>query len=231
MFDGLLLDADASDYPFHFETHMRGNPHLIQPCVPFPYLTPTALTIVRGILETRDKEMRSSERTPCFLRGLGYTSSFIRNLCYHPDVLSYLRPQTGIHLQPHYLLSNVGHVNKGVPNDREVDRWHYDSVAYVLILLISDPNTFEGGILEYENERAEVVPVHFSQAGYAVFMKGSQVKHHVTSVKTGIRLSMIHSYIDRDDPIDRTTLSTFDQEVQFSQEYACRHVYYPSETL
>jgi hypothetical protein len=44
---------------------------------------------------------------------------------------------------------NVAHVNFGkIDPSYEVDKWHFDSVEYVFVVIISDIEGMEGGALE-----------------------------------------------------------------------------------
>lgn len=187
----------------------------------FHFLTVRALAVLHEIIHEHARLIRSNDRHT-FLRGLGYHSAYVRDLCYDPAVLAHLRALTGLDLIPHYLFSNVGHVNVGVPNDREVDRWHLDSVPYVLVILLSDPEIFSGGVLEYEKDGA-IVPVRFTAAGQAFFMKGSSVRHHVTRLVSGRRLTLINSYMERHD--HTTNLETFRHEENFEAELRYRPIF------
>lgn len=80
---------------------------------------------------------------------------------------------------------------------------HVDSVDYVLIVLLSDPEGMEGGELQvvanHEPEEALrllekfdgappkefVRSVKIPKAGWAVMMQGSKIAHHVTEVTKG----------------------------------------------
>lgn len=95
--------------------------HRIDFLKPFLFLSYRSIKILIEIIEKNYYRSRSSDRIPIFIRGLGYHSRFIRDLCYHSDTLNHLRKLTGINLIPHYLFSNVGHVNIGIPNDKEID--------------------------------------------------------------------------------------------------------------
>jgi len=210
------LPVIQADYNFYFKNHIISIDS-IENLKPFCFLTSNALEILHQIIEKNKVHIQSNERIPNFLRGLVYYSTFIRDLCYHSLVLEYLSKLTGIQLIPHYLASNVGHVNIGLVNQKDVDQWHYDSVPYVLIVLLTDPTKFQGGNLEYElNDKIHCVP--FCSAGDAIFLKGSEIKHHVTRVLSGKRITLINSYMDANDLIDSSKLPTFSKEEHFHQE-------------
>lgn len=141
LFSQLHLSSGI-DYEFDISRHIvRVDPLVRTDSDSFVFLTPECVRILLDILDSHADKIQSSDRISSYLRGLGYHSSFLRNLCYSASVLEYLQSITGLNLMPHYLFSNVGHVNIGLPNQRDVDHWHYDSVPYVLILLLTDPMT------------------------------------------------------------------------------------------
>lgn len=211
------LHDNFIDYEFNPAKHIS-DPKVIQELKPFSFLTVRCVNILNTIIESHMHMMTSSERISHYIRGLGYHSSFIRDLCYAPTILELLKRLTGIDLVPHYIFSNVGHINIGMPNEKDVDQWHYDSVPYVLVILLSDPSSFQGGILEYEYE-SNIIPVIFSKAGEAFFMKGSEIKHHVTPLTHGRRLTLINSYMDMNALTDSTNLDTFKNDHHFEKEY------------
>jgi len=216
---------DLHDHYVDFEFDMGKNIIVqnndIESFKTFPLLTNESISILLRIIETHKDKIQSNKRTANYIRGLGYHSSFIRDLCYHQEMLLYLQKITGLDLVPHYLFSNIGHINIGLPNEKDVDDWHYDSVPYVLIILISEPENFTGGRLEYELD-GHIQQVYFPIAGSAFFMKGSSIKHHVTRVCSGKRISLINSYIDKKNPHDETILKTFEHEPCFSKEIKYR---------
>jgi len=218
------LHPDSIDYPFDLSNHIVRLEE-IREFESFPFLTPESIQILHQIINSHSDKIQSNDRISFYLRGLGYHSSFLRDLCYSPPILQYLRHITGIELIPHYLFSNVGHVNIGLPNQKDVDHWHYDSVPYVLILLVTDPMTFEGGILEYEKE-SRVFQVRFPHAGYAFFMKGSEIRHHVTTLHSGRRWTLINSYMDKKETRDTTNLKTFEKDPAFQKEMQHKPIFY-----
>lgn len=106
-----------------------------------------------------------------------------------------------------------------------IDQWHFDSVPYVLIILLSDPTTFEGGILEFEYDN-KINQVDFPNIGYAFFMKGSEIRHHVTKLLFGKRITLINSYMDKDDHDDITNLKTFEKDENFLKEIEYKNKFF-----
>ncbi len=64
---------------------------------------------------------------------------------------------------PHPMVSNFSHTNIGLPGRTEdVDKWHLDSVDYVLVLGMSDMSENVGGALEIAKEKKEIACTLFS---------------------------------------------------------------------
>jgi hypothetical protein len=206
-----------TDYSFDFEKHIIQQ-KLVKEFEPFPFLTKDCLEILKKIIENEKKNVQSNDRISNFIRGIGYSSTFVRELCYHPKVLEYLKNLTELDLEPHYLLSNIAHINIGLPNNKDVDKWHFDSVSYVLIIILSEPEEFKGGILEYKKDD-QIHQVKFKKAGEAFFMRGSKIEHHVTPVLEGNRMTLINSYMDSNETQDDTRIETFEKEKNFREEY------------
>lgn len=224
MFSTFFSETDSpppmDDVVFEFEKHIVQTASYL-PLQPFLFLNRASVDILNSILDSHEEQFkRSNHRTACFLRGLGYVSSFIKSLGDHPDVLDYLSLLTGISLIPHYLFSNIGHVNIGTSSQNQnVDDWHYDSVPYVLIILLTSPTEFDGGHLEYVKDDG-ILRITFPEAGYALFMKGSEIRHRVTRVTRGCRRTIIFSYMDRHERKDTTRLETFENDTFFNKELA-----------
>lgn len=218
------LHNNLIDYDFNFNKSINCLDK-IENLKPFKYLSENSIKILNEIIDNNKDLIKSSDRIPSFIRGIGYHSNFIRELCYNDEILKYLKKITGINLIPHYLFSNVGHINIGLPNNKEIDKWHFDSVPYVLIILLSDPKNFSGGILEYEIN-SKIYQVYFPNAGYAFFMKGSEIKHHVTKLNFGKRITLINSYMDKDVSLDSTNLKTFENDENFKNEYKFKDVFF-----
>jgi hypothetical protein len=218
------LHNNVIDYEFNFSKHIIYLDE-IKDLESFAFLTSDSIKILNQIIDSNIDKIKSNERISYYIRGLGYYSNFVRNLCYNSDILDYLKKLTGIDLIPHYLFSNVGHINIGIPNEKEIDHWHYDSVPYVLIILLTNPDTFVGGVLEYE-KNSEIFQVNFSDVGCAFFMKGSEIKHHVTQLYSGRRLTLINSYMDKNEIYDTTNLKTFEKDEYFQKEYLYKQKFF-----
>jgi len=84
------------------------------------------------------------------LRGLGYHSKFIEDFLHDESFLDQVSKIAGERLCPSTFGSHIVQVNFGkVGNDKaEVDKWHFDSVDYVLVIILSDIEDMVGGELE-----------------------------------------------------------------------------------
>lgn len=162
------------------------------------------------------------------LRGLYYLSPFVRDVMTCPVLLAHLEKFTGEPVVPHFLSMNSPAVNFGKAPARQgsttdsdaadqkvVDHWHFDSVAYVGVALVSDTAEMVGGDLQVMkkekfaavdmlNTQAEgtkipedvLVTVKYEKPGYCILVQGSEILHHVTRVEKAKedRLSFIMAF-------------------------------------
>jgi len=203
----------------------------------FRLLSEEGVTVLRRILERNQRLLRTCQRIPSFIRGMAYTSRFIRDLNESPVVLEALSRFAGQKLLPHYLGMNYSHTNFGrlpkpgtLLNEIPVDQWHTDSVPFVLIIILSDLSGMVGGELQCIRRKgraagfeliertqnhvdaADLLNVSYEKKGYALFMQGSEIVHHVTSVQSAIepRITMVNSYMPANCfADDRTVYATF----------------------
>ncbi len=173
----------------------------------FRFLSDEGVRVLRDIVARNMKYARTSERQPTHLRGLAYTSKFIRDLNEDPRVIALISKLAGQPLIPHYLPMNYAHVNVGkLPKDptaaanAPVDMWHADSVPFVVIVILSDMKDMVGGELQCVRRKGrpaafdlikqtdnhvepkDLLNVSYERQGYALFMQGSEIVHHVTGV-------------------------------------------------
>jgi len=186
---------------------------------PFRLLSDEGVRAMREIISNNEANTRSFERTPKLLRGLAYRSKFIRDFLYSEEIFDHMEKMARTPMNPHGILMHAAQINFGVGkknggSDKPTDAWHLDSVPYVLILLLSDPEEFEGGetkVARYRNPedgladiKKGAIPSNFVEtlklpgAGYAMFMQGDKVPHTVMPVTSGLRLSLVNSYMSRD---------------------------------
>eukprot|EP00912_Choanoflagellata_sp_UC4_P002251 UC4_evm1s1428 len=118
----------------------------------FKVLSPVGLGKLRAEIERLEPLAVESPRIPKVLRGTAYHSKFICDLCTSPRLTAFLSNVAGTELVPHPMKIMHGHVNLA-PKDksRAVDRWHVDTVPFVLVLFVTDPDLYTGG--EWERAR------------------------------------------------------------------------------
>lgn len=166
-----------------------------------------------------DRECRrigkGNARATHFVRGVGYTSRWMRDFTYDTSVTDMLSDMARDNLWPHTMTMSVGHTNVGeVATGKPVDKWHVDSTDYVFIIIISDIEEMEGGLLRvlqqpdssgsyFKTLQTNGVPpelvetVRYTGPGFGIFMQGSKILHAVTSVLQARepRYSLVNSYM------------------------------------
>lgn len=197
---------------------------------PFRVLSDEGIAAARRSIAANKHLSKSNERASNYVRGLGYASKFHRSFAYSSDVLALLSKIAGDDLSPHSMAMNISHLNIGEVNTgKPVDKWHIDSVDYVLVLIISDTSDMEGGDLQvlqlrdatgstFKQLQANGIPsdlvetVKYTGPGYGIFMQGSKILHTVTEVLKGRepRVSLVNSFMSTN-PFaeDKTRLATF----------------------
>jgi hypothetical protein len=214
----------------------------------FKVLSDEGIRIVRKIIDDglpRSKSFGVGNRTPSSLRGLGYTSQFIKDFNECPILTNFLSKFAGLKLIPHTYMTSYSHCNIGaVGNNVPVDQWHADSVPFVLVILMSDlgPSAKGGELQVLKMSREEsfktlaetdgnppsdkLVNVVYPGVGYALFMQGSHMVHHVTPVQNGAcsRITVVNSYMPLDATVpDDTRLAVFKNEPETCYYEFARH--------
>jgi len=166
---------------------------------PFQLLSAEGLSVVRSIVSReKHRAVASARGSKQALRGLYYSSPFLRDLQNCPQLLSMFEDFVGEPLLPHFCFSNSPQVNFSTPGSlTPVDHWHNDSIAYAGVVVISDMDGMEGGDLELfrgskelgkkllkeeKLEKAMVEKVSYENPGKMILTHGSEVLHHVTPV-------------------------------------------------
>ena len=155
-----------------------------------------------------------SARIPRVLRGTTWKSEFIHGLCHSPALAAFVSGIARCELIAHPMEIMNGHINLA-PRDpsRSVDRWHYDTTPFVLVLFVSSPSHYDGGEFEYfvgpldeaerllKENRGELpaercATVGAQTQGHAVFQQGSQVFHRARRVTRGTeRTTFVQSFV------------------------------------
>jgi len=178
---------------------------------PFQLLSPAGVAVVKQIVE-REKHTcfsgaRGSKRS---LRGLYYSSPFIRDLQNCPELLRIFGEMIGEPVLPHANYSSSPQINLSTPGSKSpVDHWHVDSVSYVGVVIISDMTHMKGGDLEVfmgtkeegyktleekglQGFEENIETVSYEETGKMILAQGSEIFHHVTPVTTDtVRTSLI----------------------------------------
>lgn len=150
---------------------------------------------------------RGSKRT---IRGLYYSSKFIRDLQNCTELSDFFRKVCGERLIPHPSFSNSPQVNISFEGGTKgpVDHWHWDSVAYTGVVLLSDMSKMKGGNLEVammeKNKALEAIAnnqicpteiIEYEKPGKMILAQGAEILHHVTPVESKeCRISMIFGF-------------------------------------
>jgi hypothetical protein len=220
---------------------------------PFPVLSAQGVEKIRDVLRRLEPYVRRNPRTrrvPAVLRGTAFRSRFIRDLSLSPAVVDHLSRIAGTDLVPTAYSHQLGHTNFP-PDDLSQPNvgWHHDENAFVLVLVIHDPATVDGGEFQYFNgTRYEgrdllaaagdlppdrLVAPRFPAAGYAILMQGSAILHRAAPLRTpGYRVSVVTSYDTRDVSYPDPNRFYFvaggfgDVDPNARLERACRYVEY-----
>ncbi|KAJ3331530.1 hypothetical protein HDU93_009624, partial [Gonapodya sp. JEL0774] len=226
---------------------------------PFRVLSDEGVRAFRAVAERQSKYCpqikQSDERTPLSLRGLGYTSPFIRAYQRSSELDAHLSAMSLDPVCAHPMGLNYSQINVGaVGIDKPVDAWHFDSVDYVLVVILSDSEDMVGGELQVLMKPKDMavatleetkgalgeevlMTVKYPGPGYGIFMQGSCMLHHVTPVVSAPnpRMSLINSYASRSLHLpDRTSGKVFlegDPPHVAVGEYARHKAWRASENL
>lgn len=194
---------------------------------PFRLLSEEGVAAVQAV--TRALKARCSRiagnRVPTHLAGGVYRSRFLRDFCRCPRVAAFLSEIAETPLAPHSMPSQQVYVNYQPEDIRKaVDAWHFDSVGFDYVLMVSDPAAIEGGRFQFfrgtreEAARAlgletaalpfgshgELPPERVEEAdfpgpGYALFQQGCMVVHRASRLLgSGERITMVPCYVSRD---------------------------------
>jgi hypothetical protein len=90
-----------------------------------------------------------ANRLGSYARGAGYRSHFIRDFCDSPELAEHLSGIAKVTLKRHSVPAVACGINYA-PDDitRAVDSWHVDSVAFDVVMMVTDPKPLKGGEFE-----------------------------------------------------------------------------------
>lgn len=159
-----------------------------------------------------------ANRLGSYARGAGYRSHFIRDFCDSPELAEHLSGIAKVTLKRHSVPAVACGINYA-PDDitRAVDSWHVDSVAFDVVMMVTDPKQLkggefeifkgtkfegrellgisgeEGGSVELPRNRVEAIP--FPDAGYGFLQQGTMIFHRACRLlEKADRITMIPSF-------------------------------------
>jgi hypothetical protein len=158
----------------------------------------------------------AGDRIERMTRGGCYRSRWLRDLCTSPEVTSHLSAIYGIEIHPHVMPNHLGHLNfEPTEINTAVDKWHHDTLPLDFVMMVTDPNSVDGGEFEYfvgtKGEAAElaakgqtpprdrVVAPEFQGAGVAIALHGNMVVHRAAPLaELSERITMVNGYVAAD---------------------------------
>jgi len=195
---------------------------------PFQILSDKGVAAMKRIISENEESMAIiTPRNPKIIRGLGFTSTFVRSFNESPELLKHLSGFANVPICAHTMPTNYSQINygdapqKGEEHAKPADVWHLDSVDYVLVVMLTEG--FEGGELLVSNMdpnqamakiRANVLPPEltvgnkYPKPGYGIFMQGCRIAHAVSPLTGGsTRITAVNSYSSMDiSRIDRPSI-------------------------
>lgn len=158
-------------------------------------------------------------RLGSYIRGAGYRSQFIKDFCDSTELAEHLSAIAAVPLARHSVPAVACGVNYAPKDIRKaVDTWHVDSVAFDIVMMVSDPKQIEGGEFQYfhgtkmegqsllgiEGEEGvdtelpleRVITVPFPAAGYGFMQQGNMIFHRACRLKKKAeRITMVPSFV------------------------------------
>ncbi|KAK2761326.1 hypothetical protein FQN54_001848 [Arachnomyces sp. PD_36] len=186
------------------------SPHAVSE--PFPLFTKEAIRQMRAEVFS-DQAMEhcqySSSFTKNMIRGIGPDRApFIYDAWHSPEVLAKISEVAGIDLIP-IMDYDVGNTNVSIddspkdiittkkPSDDDVTAvaWHYDSVPFVCVLMLSDCTNMVGGETAVRTASGDIMKVRGPTMGTAVVMQGRYIEHQALKAFGGReRITMVTSF-------------------------------------
>lgn len=190
----------------------------------FSVLSAVGLQTLREEIQRLSPFAVKSPRIPRVLRGGSFRSSFLRDFCRCEELTRFVSELAGCALEPHPMTIMHAHTNFApmehmhdngdgheLKEKMPVDQWHFDTMAYVLVLFVTPPEAYTGGdfqffrgtideaqaLLKAEGELPDgrVQGAGKQLAGCGVFQQGSQVMHRARGVRPGQeRTTFVLSY-------------------------------------
>merc|ERR1719167_1000039 len=169
---------------------------------PFQFLSRKGVEVMKKIVLREKPDCGPSRGSRVALRGLYYTSPWVRDLHNCPQVLGAVSAYAGEQLVPTHHINAAPQVNFSVPGTKgAAEVWHWDSISYVANFLLNEPGEVEGGELEIIRMEKHagmdalvggclpadaVEKMNYGPPGKAVLCQGSEILHHVTPVRSSV---------------------------------------------
>jgi hypothetical protein len=135
------LNFEKVDYPLKADVGLAY-------AAPTKIMSEEGLSVLRSIIHG-NKHKATRHPRGLSLAALAYESQFVHDMIYNEKFLEFVSAMANEPLCPHTLGMHVAHVNFGkIDPNYEADKWHFDSVGYVLVIVLSDVEGMDGGNLE-----------------------------------------------------------------------------------
>lgn len=202
----------------------------------FRVFSDEGLAVMQGLAQRMKSNRNDSlgtgnNRLGSFIRGAGYRSQFVRDFCQCPQLLAFLSDIADTPLAQHSVPAVACGINYA-PEDitRAVDSWHVDSVAFDMVILLTDPTTFSGGEFQYfYGTRAEgealiggsgeagttaelpserVRTMDFCGGGWGFLQQGNKIFHRACRLQAPAdRITMVPSFVTLESAADGTNVT------------------------
>jgi len=167
---------------------------------PFNLLSAEGLRVIRRIVERESVEAAPSRGSRIALKGMFYSSPFIRDMHTSPVLLDHVSAILGERVVVTHDLPSAPQINSSVPGlGGAAEFWHWDSITYVGNFIISDMTEMDGGELEiikmekYAGMKAltegslrheDIERISYEAPGKMMLAQGSEILHHVTPISS-----------------------------------------------
>ena len=178
----------------------------------FRILSDEGVAAMQHVCRQLEAFTRANPRIARTTRGGVYRSAFMRDFAMSVDVAEHVSALMQTPLHPHTMGHQLGHLNyQPLTLGENVDKWHYDTLQVDYVMFVTDPNTVEGGEVQYffgtRDEMAQrvksgqgipadrIVAPAMPGAGYAVLMQGNYVVHQARGLDApGERITLVNGY-------------------------------------
>ena len=183
----------------HYQQAGKGTDGNLAYSKPFQFLSAKGLAVIRKIVTRETPSVEPSRGSRIGIRGLYYSSPWVRDLHSCPQVLDHVSNIVGERVVITHNLPSAPHINSSVPGAKgAAEFWHWDSIGFVGNFLISDTKGLDGGDLEIIKKEKfagmkalvegnlgvdDVEKISYEAPGKMVLAQGSEILHHVTPIK------------------------------------------------